>query len=251
MPSAKRALRGRPRAVCRTIRSAAEAARAHRHGGGRRRARPPHAGRQGEAAGWFARSASATARAGRARRRQLGPPDRRREGADPRRRLGAGRGRRTLGARAGPPRSDSPIGAYAAALARAHARRRRAGRRARREARAARTFPEPVAAALGALARPTGTATRTPSRRVLESFETREAYLEDIPVADTVIVLEALAERRGWPRARGRDLAASCRQVARSSTSTETMVSGLRKRPFTKGQSSLSVAPSCFVSAFA
>ena len=33
--------------------------------------------------------------------------------------------------------------------------------------------------------------------RVLESFERREDYLEDIPVADTVIVLEALAVRRG------------------------------------------------------
>ena len=32
---------------------------------------------------------------------------------------------------------------------------------------------------------------------VLESFETREAYLEDVPVADTVLVLQALAARRG------------------------------------------------------
>ncbi len=31
---------------------------------------------------------------------------------------------------------------------------------------------------------------------VLESFETRDAYLEDVPVADTVIVLQALAARR-------------------------------------------------------
>ena len=32
---------------------------------------------------------------------------------------------------------------------------------------------------------------------MLESFETREAYLEDVPVADTVLVLQALAARRG------------------------------------------------------
>ena len=32
---------------------------------------------------------------------------------------------------------------------------------------------------------------------VLESFETRDAYLEDVPVADTVLVLQALAGRRG------------------------------------------------------
>jgi hypothetical protein len=32
--------------------------------------------------------------------------------------------------------------------------------------------------------------------RVLASFESREAYLEDLPVADTVMVLQALAVRR-------------------------------------------------------
>jgi len=31
---------------------------------------------------------------------------------------------------------------------------------------------------------------------VLESFETREDYLEDLPAADTVVVLQALAARR-------------------------------------------------------
>jgi len=31
---------------------------------------------------------------------------------------------------------------------------------------------------------------------VLESFETRDEYLEDIAVADTVLVLQALAARR-------------------------------------------------------
>jgi hypothetical protein len=32
---------------------------------------------------------------------------------------------------------------------------------------------------------------------VLESFEARNEYLEDLPVADTVLVLQALAGRRG------------------------------------------------------
>jgi hypothetical protein len=32
---------------------------------------------------------------------------------------------------------------------------------------------------------------------VLESFETRDEYLEEVPVADTVLVLQALAARRG------------------------------------------------------
>jgi hypothetical protein len=31
---------------------------------------------------------------------------------------------------------------------------------------------------------------------VLESFESRDDYLEDVPVADTVLVLQALARRR-------------------------------------------------------
>jgi len=31
---------------------------------------------------------------------------------------------------------------------------------------------------------------------VLESFEMREDYLEDVPIADTVLVLQALAARR-------------------------------------------------------
>ena len=33
---------------------------------------------------------------------------------------------------------------------------------------------------------------------MLESFENRSEYLEDIPVADTVLVLQALATRRGF-----------------------------------------------------
>ena len=35
------------------------------------------------------------------------------------------------------------------------------------------------------------------SRRVLASFESRDDYLEGVPVADTVLVLRALATRRG------------------------------------------------------
>jgi len=32
---------------------------------------------------------------------------------------------------------------------------------------------------------------------VLASFEARDEYLEDLPVADTVLVLQALARERG------------------------------------------------------
>jgi hypothetical protein len=58
-------------------------------------------------------------------------------------------------------------------------------------------FPQPVADALTALAGRDREAYSEAVARVLGSFETREAYLEDIPVADTVLVLDALAARRG------------------------------------------------------
>ena len=55
---------------------------------------------------------------------------------------------------------------------------------------------EPVAAALQGIAGHDRDAYGEAVKQVLESFEAREAYLEDIPVADTVVVLEALAARR-------------------------------------------------------
>ncbi|MDQ4081314.1 MAG: hypothetical protein M3123_00245, partial [Actinomycetota bacterium] len=58
-------------------------------------------------------------------------------------------------------------------------------------------FPRAVADALAALAAGDRGAYERAARETLVSFETREAYLEDVPVADTVLVLQALAERRG------------------------------------------------------
>src|SRR5688500_17117478 len=58
-------------------------------------------------------------------------------------------------------------------------------------------FPRPVAESLAALAAGDGAAYQKAVARVLASFESRDEYLEGIPVADTVIVLQALAERRG------------------------------------------------------
>jgi hypothetical protein len=59
------------------------------------------------------------------------------------------------------------------------------------------SFPRPVADALVALAVRDRSGYERAARAVLASFESREAFLADVPVADTVIVLEALAERRG------------------------------------------------------
>jgi hypothetical protein len=97
---------------------------------------------------------------------------------------------------AGAGESDSPIGWYAAALAaavlgdwddvRVHADR----------ARTHETFPNEVADALAFIAAEDVVGYVTAVEDVLESFETRDEYLEDVPVADTVLVLQALAARR-------------------------------------------------------
>ena len=95
--------------------------------------------------------------------------------------------------------SASPVGRYAAALAALVLDDdQQAGALAaslRNEPEEA--FPRPVAEALAALARRDGPAYGRAARAVLASFESRDAHLEDIPVADTVLVLEALAQRRG------------------------------------------------------
>jgi hypothetical protein len=93
--------------------------------------------------------------------------------------------------------SDSPIGRYAAALALLVLDR---PAEARRHADAIRTrddFPNDVGDALAFLAAQDVAGYETAVESVLESFETRDEYLEDLPIADTVLVLEVLAERRG------------------------------------------------------
>ncbi len=57
--------------------------------------------------------------------------------------------------------------------------------------------PVAVADALGALARADGAAFANARTAVLRSFEERHAFLEDVRVADTVLVLDALASERG------------------------------------------------------
>jgi hypothetical protein len=58
-------------------------------------------------------------------------------------------------------------------------------------------FPHDVAEALAFIAAHDVVGYANAVESVLDSFETREEYLEDIPVADTVLVLQALAARRG------------------------------------------------------
>jgi len=98
---------------------------------------------------------------------------------------------------AGAAEAESPIGRYAAALAfgvlgewdevRVHAN----------YARTNDAFPSEVADALAFIAAEDIVGYVEAVEDVLESFETRDEYLEDVPVADTVVVLQALAARRG------------------------------------------------------
>ena len=58
-------------------------------------------------------------------------------------------------------------------------------------------FPEDAAAALRALAAADADAYRVAVAAVRRSFEARDAFLEDVPVCDTALALDALAARRG------------------------------------------------------
>jgi hypothetical protein len=93
--------------------------------------------------------------------------------------------------------SESPIGRYAAALALLTLGEDEDARPIASSLREREDFPEDVADALATLAAEDTLGYTYAIESVLESFVTREEYLEDIPVADTVIVLQALAERRG------------------------------------------------------
>jgi hypothetical protein len=93
--------------------------------------------------------------------------------------------------------SDSPIGRYAAALALLVLGR---DAEARVHADAVRTrddFPADVGDALAFIAAQDVVGYAVAIDSVLASFEARDEYLENLPVADTVLVLQALAARRG------------------------------------------------------
>lgn len=93
--------------------------------------------------------------------------------------------------------AESPIGRYAGALALLTLDRNEEARPVANSLHGVEGFPEDVADALRMLAAGDDAIGYIGAiESVLRSFETREAYLEDVPVADTVIVLQALAERR-------------------------------------------------------
>jgi tetratricopeptide (TPR) repeat protein len=97
---------------------------------------------------------------------------------------------------AGAAETDSPIGRYAAALALLVLGRDDEARVHADAIRIRDDFPGPVGDALATIAAEDPLGYVEAIEAVLESFETRDEYLEDVPVADTVIVLQALAARR-------------------------------------------------------
>jgi hypothetical protein len=98
---------------------------------------------------------------------------------------------------AGAAGTDSPIGRYAACLALLVLARDGEAAELAESLRGQDDFPADVAEALAAIAASDQTAYRAAVGAVLRSFEARDEYLEDLPVADTVVVLQALAAPRG------------------------------------------------------
>jgi hypothetical protein len=93
--------------------------------------------------------------------------------------------------------SDSEIGCYAATLAALVLGNDEDAARLAAGLGTASSFPKATAAALAALAAHDPARYREAVAAVLCDFEARNEFLEALPVADTVLVLEALAERRG------------------------------------------------------
>ena len=91
---------------------------------------------------------------------------------------------------------ESPIGRYAATLALLVLERDQEARVLADGLRTHDDFPAPVGDALAFIAAQDPVDYVEAIEAVLESFETRDDYLEDIPAADTVLVLQALAGRR-------------------------------------------------------
>ena len=93
--------------------------------------------------------------------------------------------------------AESPIGRYAATLALLTLERWDEAASIAATLVGRDDFPPVVADSLAAIATGDQARYEPAVAAVLESFETRDEYLEDVPVADTVLVLQELAGRRG------------------------------------------------------
>jgi hypothetical protein len=93
--------------------------------------------------------------------------------------------------------AESPIGRYAGTLALLALERWAEARHVAESLRERNGFPHDVADALAFIAAHDPIACVEAIESVVDSFETREEYLEEAAVADTALVLHALARRRG------------------------------------------------------
>ena len=97
----------------------------------------------------------------------------------------------------GAAQAESPIGRYAGCLALLMLGRWDDARALADSIRTRDDFPPDVGEALAGIAAEDPLGYTEAVEAVLRSFETRDEHLEDVPVADTVLVLQALAARRG------------------------------------------------------
>lgn len=93
--------------------------------------------------------------------------------------------------------AESPIGRYAGALALLALERWPEARHVAESLRGIDDFPQDVADALAYIAAHDVVGYIEAVESVVASFETREEYLEDVAVADTALVLQELARKRG------------------------------------------------------
>jgi hypothetical protein len=98
---------------------------------------------------------------------------------------------------AGAAGSESPIGRYAAVLAQLVLGDDAAAGALAGSLPAESAIPPSVTRSLAALAAGDGAAYETAIRELVADFESRDEFLEDTPVADTVLALQALAVERG------------------------------------------------------
>ena len=98
---------------------------------------------------------------------------------------------------AGASASESPIGRYAAALALLVLEDDAAAAAIVPTLAGAESIPPAVTATLGALAAGDAAGYATAISELVADFEARDEFLEDVPVADTVLALQVLAAERG------------------------------------------------------
>ena len=92
--------------------------------------------------------------------------------------------------------AESQIGKYAACLALLVLERDREARALADDLRTHDGFPTDVADSLAMISAQDVAGYQLAVESVLDSFDSRDEYLEDMPVADTVIVLQTLALQR-------------------------------------------------------